>query len=102
METVYDSYDGDGLPGTLLAHVDESQAYEVDQTMIRHDGDEWILATASGCSCWGGEWDVERFDTLAALFESIGPRGIEGERSYNPTFAGVEALRAQVEAKLNE
>lgn len=99
-ETIYDSYDGDKLPGTLLAHVDESEAYEVDQTMIRQDGDEWILATASGCSCWDGEWAVERFDTLEALFGAIG-RDSEVERMYNPTFAGVEALRAQVEAKLN-
>lgn len=84
----------------LIASIDESEPYEVDQTAIFADGDEWILATASGCSCWDGDWEVERYDSLDSLFESIGPKSGVG-RAYNPSFAGAEALRAQVEARLN-
>lgn len=85
---------------TFLAAIDEGAAYEVDQTAIFADGDEWILATASGCSCWAGEWDVERYDSLEALFTAIGPKS-ESARQYNPSFAGAEALRVLVEERLN-
>lgn len=51
-----------------LAEVDESQPYEVDRTAIFSTSEgEFILATASGCSCWSGEWQIERFKTLEEI-----------------------------------
>jgi hypothetical protein len=97
MESIYEPED---LPGTLMAFVDESEPYEVDQTAILTQDDKWILATASGCSCWDGEWSIERYDDRESLFRALGV-GSDVDRMYNPSFAGVEALRAQVEAKLN-
>lgn len=85
---------------TLMAFIDESQPYEVDQTAIYASENGFILATASGCSCWAGEWDVERYEDLPSLFQAIGLHTGTARR-FNPSLAGVEALRAQVEARLN-
>lgn len=96
MSLDFTSYNGKGPDGwTLLASVDESEPYEIDQTQIflMEDG-RYVLATASGCSCWDGDWSAEPFDTLTALFASIGVTG--DERRYNPSVLGVEDLRAQV------
>lgn len=85
----------------LLAEVDESRSYEVDVTevYVRPDG-KFILATATGCSCWSGEYDVEEFDTLDALAASILPEGPETERRYNPSFIGAKALMETARAAL--
>lgn len=101
-ETFY-AYSEDELPGTLMAYIDESAPYEIDQTAILTEDNKWVLATASGCSCWGGEWELSRFADLESLFAAIGPTTEASgyTHQYNPSFAGVEALRAQVEAKLN-
>jgi hypothetical protein len=83
---------------TLLAEIDESEAYEVDITEIYRHGDKFILATASGCSCWSGEYDVEEFTSLDALADAI---GIEGpDRRYQPSLKAAADLIAQARAAL--
>lgn len=76
---------------TLVAEIDESESYEVDITEIYYLDGKWILATATGCSCWSGEYDVETFDTLDALAESIGVLS-QDERRYNPSLRGANEL----------
>lgn len=80
----------------LIASIDESEQYEVDQTAIYKNGKEFVLATATGCSCWDGDWEVSKFRSLDRLFKSIGATGDGTGHQYNPTFAGAEALKTQV------
>lgn len=80
----------------LLAAIDESESYEVDITEIYLDPKtgKFFLATASGCSCWGGEYDVEEFISLDKLGDSIF-KSENPERHYNPSFKAAEQLLAQ-------
>lgn len=79
---------------TEVASIDESEPYEVDQTKILYaeDTDTFWLATASGCSCWEGEWQAERFDNLDQLIQSLR----QDYRQYNPSYNGVDDLTSQV------
>lgn len=88
--------DFEALPGArMIAEIDESEPYEVDQTRIYvAAGGTFVLATASGCSCWEGDWELTRYDTLAELIDDIGPLG-GSEHDYNPSFKGAEALAKQ-------
>lgn len=82
----------------LLGELDESADYEVDITAIyRHNG-EFILATASGCSCWDGDYGIERFKTLDDLEKSL----MNDDREYNPSFKGVEKIVAEAREKIKE
>jgi hypothetical protein len=94
-EPMFDKYP----KAKIIASIDESESYETDQTAILRDGADgtFILATALGCSCWEGDWSLFRYSTLDELLDDIGPSG-EYDYDYNPTFAGVEALRGQLEA----
>jgi hypothetical protein len=79
---------------TLIAALDESQSYEVDVTEIWKSPDnKFQLVTATGCSCWGGEYEAEPFDTLESLGESM----IKDDRQYNPSFAGAKMLLSQAQ-----
>jgi hypothetical protein len=105
MTTYYNTYGYGYSPNrpegwTSLGHLDESADYEVDQTEIfwTEDG-RFVLATASGCSCWDGEWNAETFDTLDALAKSISPVG--DARQYNPSASGGASLVAEARAKLD-
>jgi hypothetical protein len=83
----------------LLAEIDESEPYEVDVTEIYQDAEgKFILATASGCSCWGGEYDSESFDSLEALGTSM----IKDDRQYNPSFRAANELMELAQRKLAE
>jgi hypothetical protein len=73
---------------TLIAEVDESESYEVDQSRIYKSSDGFVLATASGCSCWGGDWEVEHFAELDALYMSIKL----DDRQYNPSWKAADEL----------
>jgi len=82
---------------TVIAEIDESESYETDQTQILVEPEgTFLLATASGCSCWGGEWYVTRYDTVEELLEDIGPTGDADNGGYNPSFEGVKDLAEQV------
>lgn len=55
---------------TTLVARDWSEPYEVDQAEILRAADgTFLYASASGCSCWEGDWQYEQyatFDDLAA------------------------------------
>lgn len=76
-----------------LAFIDESERYKVDQTGIFYDPltTKFVLLTATGCSCWDGEYDEERFDSLDSLETSL----ITDSRDHNPTLMGVRVLMAE-------
>lgn len=78
-----------------LAVLDESESYEVDITEIHYDPEtkEFLLLTASGCSCWEGDYSEERFKSLKALGESM----IKEDRQYNPSFVGAKQLLIEAE-----
>src|SRR5689334_13277882 len=79
-----------------LAFIDESYPYEVDQAMIGIDKttSQFVLMTATGCSCWEGESTVEEFSSLEELESSL----MNKDRTYNPSLKGAESLLQ--EAKL--
>ena len=82
---------------TLLAEA-ESDTYNVDVIRIYSGDGKIILATAMGCSCWDGEWDVEDFDTLDALAASIAVTG--DDRRYQPSPISAADLIPQARAAL--
>lgn len=83
-----------------LASIDESTDYEVDCTEIHYDPKtlELVLLIASGCSCWDGDYDEERFKTLTELKMSL----LKDDREYNPSFSGAEKLIKEAERKYYE
>lgn len=84
----------------LLAELDESESYEVDvsEIYLRPDG-RVVLATATGCSCWGGEYDAEDFATLDELEASIYGEAAD-ERRYTPSFKAGRELVAEARTAL--
>lgn len=82
-----------------IAFIDESESYEVDQTAIYSDKETgtFVFATASGCSCWDGDWDVTTGLSLGEVFDLIGVDGEESGHRWNPSFEGAKSLKAQVE-----
>lgn len=83
-----------------LAYVDEADSWEVDRTGIFRDPKTGKLAllTASGCSCWDGEFFEEQHATLAALAAAL----LTTDRTHNPTLKGAEALVAEARAALRK
>ena len=78
-----------------LGFLDESEPYEVDQTGVFFDPktNKYVLLTASGCSCWDGDFEEEQFDTLNELEESL----MDGrQRQYNPALENVKTLMDEV------
>ena len=74
---------------TLLSAVDESEPYEVDMAEIWRTAEgRFALVTASGCSCWDGEYDSDEFDSLELLAVSL----LREERTYNPSLSGALTL----------
>lgn len=75
-----------------LAVIDESASYEVDIIEIHYDpkSKEYVLLTASGCSCWDGDYTEERFKTMKELESKI----VNEERKYNPSLMGAKQLVA--------
>lgn len=85
--------------GTLIARVDESASYEVDITEIWKKDDIYYLLTASGCSCWSGEYETREFKSLQELSDSI--RGEDSDKyMYNPSYRGLTLLMEQ--AQIND
>ncbi len=82
-----------------LSSVDESECYEVDIAEIWYrsvDG-RFLLRTASGCSCWDGEYDREEFPTFEEL-----KRHLLGDNDsrYNPSLSGAIQILDEAEAKI--
>lgn len=80
-----------------LAFIDESQPYEVDQAGIYVDEDgTFILLTASGCSCWEGDYNEEQFSSFEALEASL----LNEDRTYNPSLSGARELLEEARKSL--
>lgn len=73
-----------------LGELDESEPYEVDYNFIGYDSkaNKFVWLTASGCSCWDGDYDEECYDKLTDLFKALKP----SEKDYRPTLKGAEAI----------
>lgn len=83
-----------------LAFLDKSECYETDYTGVYFDEEtaQYALLTASGCSCWEGEYDEEQYDSLDALQAAL----FEGQRTYNPSLEGVKTLMTEARVKDKE
>ena len=84
----------------VLAVLDESASYEVDITELHYDPKtkELVLWTASGCSCWDGDFDEERFKSLGAVKKSL----LTEEKDFNPSFKGAYHLIEEAREKVKE
>lgn len=82
----------------ILSSVDEADPYEVDEAHIGVDAatGKFVLLTASGCSCWDGEYDEEVYDSLDALERAL----VTDDRRYNPTLMGARQLVAEARSLL--
>lgn len=92
-------YDFDNRRNELreLAFIDESADWEVDQTSICVDEEgTFYLLTASGCSCWSGEYEEERFDSFEALEAAL----LNEDRTYNPSLTGAQQLLKEARNRL--
>jgi hypothetical protein len=91
-----------GIPeGAIeLAMVDEADAYEVDEAYIYYHpaSGKFFLQTATGCSCWDGEYETEEYDSLLALETAL----IDGDRTYNPSLNGAKTLLAESKQALSK
>jgi len=74
-----------------LAFIDESEPYEVDRCGIFYDDKtkDFVVMTATGCSCWDGDYEEGHFATLDDVEKSL--LG-DSTRTYNPTLNGAEQL----------
>lgn len=80
-----------------LAEIDESRDYEVDMAGIYTDGDKFYFITASGCSCWDGEYDETVYDSFEDLKKAIITDDVS---DYNPSLNGVRYLITTAELAL--
>lgn len=81
-----------------LAFVDEADSYEVDEVGIYTDGGKFYILSASGCSCWDGDYDEEIFDDFESLKTFLLN---EDMQRYNPSLNGAKALIAEAESNLS-
>lgn len=86
---------------TLLASSDLADSYEVDEFRIYQTLDEkvFIFASASGCSCWDGDWQVEFYFSLDDMPKHVLER--EGYE-FNPSIAGIEEMVRMAKEKKGE
>ena len=77
----------------VIADLDESEPYEIDQTRIylKDDGG-FAVARASGCSCWEGDWETEDFASLDDIEGSVLRDDLY---VWNPSLKGARALVSQ-------
>lgn len=77
-----------------LAFLDEAEPYTVDQCGVYLDtkSGKFYVLTASGCSCWSGEYDEEEYDTLSEVFAALD----DGSFPWHVSIAGSEDLKQQL------
>jgi hypothetical protein len=83
-----------------LDQLDESASYEVDYTFVGIDKEtgKFALVTASGCSCWDGDCDVEMFDNLDDMEKSL----VRDDRTYNPSLSGAKSVMEEAKKTFRE
>src|SRR5690349_17681966 len=85
--------------GDLIAIVDESEAFDVDIVELWKKGDTYFLLTASGCSCWEGEFETRQYKSLDDLQADL--RGPNSDSyMYNPSLAGLQQLIEQARSNV--
>lgn len=88
-------YDQDEIPKgyTLLASIDESAPYEIDVSEIYYNTEKnnFVLMTASGCSCWSGEYEEEFYEKLEDIEKYLFARDDKGY-VYTPSVKGAQEL----------
>lgn len=80
-----------------LAFIDDSDSYDIDENGIYTDGVKYYWLSASGCSCWDGDYDEEVFDS----FEDLKSHLLNSDSRYRPTILGAQALIEQAEKYLS-
>ena len=87
------SWDGYTSKIKVLAYIDESTSYEVDQAQIGYNPtlNKYVLMMASGCSCWSGDFNLEEFDTLDQLEEAL----LNRDWPYSPSLLGAKKIIAE-------
>lgn len=83
-----------------LATYDEDRSYEIDQGGIYWDpvAGKYSWITASGCSCWDGQYDESQYDTLSNLLKvEMGE-----DRRYSPGLLTLEAMAEEATLKAIE
>ena len=79
-----------------IAAIDESEYYETDITEVYFDthSNEFLLISASGCSCWDGDYSETRYTDVESLEKALLDDGNKDQ--YNPTWKGANELLEQV------
>lgn len=67
-----------------LASYDDADSYEVDMGGIYYDKDseKFVFASASGCSCWDGDWSTYEYNKLGDLAKDL----VDGDEDGNDIF----------------
>jgi hypothetical protein len=73
-----------------ILSIDNSESYEVDYAGVYWDPKTSKIAyiTASGCSCWDGDYAEEQFGSIEALRRSL----LHDEKQYNPSLSTATQL----------
>ena len=97
--------DAEKIPAewVLVAQLDESADYEVDMSEIFYDKKkkEYLLITATGCSCWSGEYESETYKKLKDIEKKLFVRDDKGY-VYNPSVQGAHDLIEQANKNLKK
>ena len=87
----------DGLK--FLAGIDEADIYEVDANEVYQKPDgSFLLRSASGCSCWDGDWTETEYPDFESLENTLMNTAQIG--SYSPTLKGAEQLIREAKAAI--
>lgn len=85
-----------------LSMLDWADSYEVDQAMIGIDKQtgNFFYMTASGCSCWGGEAEIDYYGSLEELEKDVMEN--ENKRESYISIGGDKKLIQDAKDKFNE
>ena len=83
-----------------LASYDESASYEVDMGGIYWNPStkKYCFITASGCSCWDGQYEENQYDKLSELLVA---EQVE-QTAYAPSFSAMERMAEEATIKALE
>ncbi len=76
----------------LLALNDESEDYGIDENTLMYHPERGVFLwrSASGCSCWDGEYGEEEYPTLDAIEAELIKNA--DDKYYKPSLKGGEEL----------
>lgn len=84
-----------------LSYIDEDDDWGTDRAGIYRDSKtrQFSLITASGCSCWDGDYDEEKFDRWIDLEKYLLKAG---DKSTHPSLMGAQQLLNEGWEKWNQ